>query len=226
MNGQPNAQGTTSAPPCDVYDVAHLTGGLARVVDTAVVVLLEDGRLKADGTGRLQAEGRATHPVEAAVLDLAGPRAQRSVQTLRVRAEDDPRLTAVADRLVAAGLLRRNPLAGLRSGRPTHRRTSAARQVLRQWATTPPAGIRGVDVALGGAPRTADPVLGQLVFGSLRPSAARRAGRRAAAGDPGSSTWLYAGWGGGGDGGGWGGGWGGDGGGGGCGGGDGGGGGC
>src|SRR3954452_15019693 len=102
MNAASTVQRTTS----DVYDIAQLTGGLTRVVDTAVVALLERGRLTVDSAGRLQAVGTAVHPVEVAVLDLAGPRPRRSVATVRVRAQDDPRLTAVAERLVAAGLLR------------------------------------------------------------------------------------------------------------------------
>jgi hypothetical protein len=211
---------------CDVYDVAQLAGGLPRVVDTAVVVLLERRRLTADGAGRLQAVGTAVHPVEAAVLELAGPRPRRAIASLRVRAQEDPRLTGVAERLVDGGLLRRNPLAGLSSSWPAHRGTAAGRRVLAEWRTAPPAGRAGVDVALGGAARMADRWLYDTVFGSA-PSSARRPGRRRddVVLDPGVSLWASGAWGGGGWGGDVGGFGGGDGGGG-CGGGDGGGGGC
>jgi uncharacterized membrane protein YgcG len=202
----------------DVYDVAQLAGGLPRVVDTAVIALLERGRLTVDGAGRLQAVGTAVHPVEAAVLELAGPHPRRSAATLRARAQEEPRLTAVADRLVAAGLLRRNPVAGLCSSWPAHLRTAAGRQVLAEWRAAPP--VRSGAVALDGPGSMADPVLRDTVFPP--PVPARRPGARGA--DPGTSTWAsgawsFGSWGG--DGGGGGGGWGGDGGG--CGGGDGGG---
>jgi hypothetical protein len=217
--------GTTLRTHHDVYDVAQLAGGLARVVDAAVSGLLEQGRLRVDGTGRLQALGTATHPVEVAVLDLAGPRPRRSLQTIRVRAHDDPRITAVAERLLAQGLLRRNPLAGWSSSWPAHLRTAAGRRVLAEWSSTPPAGVRGLDVALGGPQRMADRVLAETVFGPVPRPPARRTGRRADVADARVSSWAYGGWVGGWGGDGGGGGWGGDGGGG-CGGGDGGGGGC
>ena len=218
MTGQPNAQSTTLALACDVYDVAQLAGGPARVVDTAVVGLLEDGRLRADGVGRLQAVGRATHPVEAAVLDVVGPQARRSVGTIRLRAADDPRITALADRLVAEGLLRRNPLAGLSSSWPAHLRTAAGRRVLEEWTTAAPAGRRGVDVALGGPSRAADRAVVERVFGPA-PQQHTRPGRRhdryagqdtgatggwlvGGGGDGGGGGWGDGGCGGGGDGGG------------------------
>jgi hypothetical protein len=203
---------------CDVHDVAQLAGGLARVVDTAVVALLEQGRLRVDGTGRLQAVGSAPgRPVEQAVLDLAGPLPRRTIGSVRFRAQEDPRLTAVAERLVAAGLLRRNPLAGLPGSWPTHLRTAAGRGVLDEWRAAPQAGV--ATVALGGPEQLADRALYESVFGWVAPPRVRRPGR--VGGDPGTGGWS-AGWGGDGGGGGWGGGWGGDGGGG-CGGGDGGG---
>jgi hypothetical protein len=220
MNGTRTPQLVTR----DVYDVAQLAGGLARVVDTAVVSLLERGRLTVDDVGRLQAVGTAVHPVELAVLELAGPRPRRSVVTLRVRAQDDPRLTGVAERLVASGLLRRNPLAVLCSSWPAHRSTPAGRRTLAEWRTAPPASGSSVDVALGGparmvdrmADRMADRVLFERAFGSASPAPAHRPGRRSDVvwTDSGASTWAFGGWGGG---------WGGDGGGGGFGGGDGGG---
>jgi hypothetical protein len=194
-------------PTCDMYDVAQLAGGPCRVVDTAVVVLLERGRLRVDGSGRLQAVGSTPgRPVETAVLELAGPLPRRSIASLRLRASEDPRLTAVADRLVAAGLLRRNPLAGLSGSWPAHLRTAAGRRVLEEWRAAPPPGS-GTDVALGGAERMADRALYESVFGALPQPATRRSRHRTA---PGTAAWSFggfglAGWGGDGGGGGWGG---------------------
>jgi hypothetical protein len=211
-----NGTRTPLLPTRDVYDVAQLAGGLARVVDTAVVSLLERGRLTVDGAGRLQAVGTAVHPVEAAVLDLVGPRPRRAIAGLRVRAQEDPRLTGVGERLVGSGLLRRNPLAGLCSRWPAHLTTPAGRRALAEWRTAPPVTGPSVDVALGGPARMADRVLFERVFGVVDPSPARRPGRRPDTvwTDSGTSAWALGGWGGG---------WGGDGGGGGFGGGDGGG---
>ena len=191
----------------DVYDVAQLAGGLPRVVDTAVAALLERGRLTVDGSGRLQAVGTAVHPVEAAVLDLAGPRPRRSVDTLRVRAQEEPRLTGVAERLAGAGLLRRNPLAGLSSSWPAHLLTAAGRRTLAEWRAAPPVTGTAADVALGGPGSWADQVQAERVFAAPRRS--RRPGT--AWNDPGTSAWAFGGWGGGwgggdGGGGGWGGG--------------------
>jgi hypothetical protein len=185
---------------CDVHDVAQLAGGLARVVDTAVVALLEQGRLEADALGRLHAVGSAPgRPVEQAVLDLAGPLPRRTIGSIRFRAQEDPRLTAVAERLVAAGLLRRNPLAGLSRSWPTHLRTAAGRRVLDEWRAAPRVGAAAV--AVGGPGQLADRAWHGRVFGAVTPSPVR---------GPGTARWA-TGWGGDGGGGGWSGGWGGDG---------------
>ena len=54
----------------DLYALACLAGGPERAVDTAVVTLLLDGRLRAEETGALGTMAlRYGHPVEAAVLD-------------------------------------------------------------------------------------------------------------------------------------------------------------
>jgi uncharacterized membrane protein YgcG len=186
-----NAPRTSTLVTCDVYDVAQLAGGLPRVVDTAVVALLERGRLTVDSAGRLQAVGTAVHPVEVAVLDLAGPRPRRSVATVRVRAQQDPRLTAVAERLVAAGLLRRNPVAGLLSSWPAHLRTAAGRQVLAEWRTAPP--VPHAAVALDGPAAMADQERRRSVFGSVRRQPDLVPWRRTSA-DPVTPTWAYGGW--------------------------------
>src|SRR4051812_33920312 len=195
MNAASTVQRTTS----DVYDIAQLTGGLTRVVDTAVVALLERGRLKVDGAGRLQALGTVVHPVEAAVLELAGPRPRRAIGSLQLHAQQEPRLTGVAERLVTAGLLRRNPVAGLSSSWPVYLRTAAGRRALRDWPA--PAAGSTADVALGGPVRMFDRVLAETVFGTpAAPSSGSRGRRRDTSGaDAGSSWWLFgsgAGWGG------------------------------
>ena len=185
-------------PTCDVYDIAQLAGGLARVVDTAVVALLERGLLRVDHSGRLQAVGSAPgRPVESAVLDLAGARPRRTITSMRLRAQEDPRLTAVAERLVTQGLLRWNPLARLSSSRPTHLRTAAGRRVLDEWRAARPAG--SADVALGGAERMADRTSYETVFGAVAwaPATGRRPSRysQAALEANGHRTWAYGGFG-------------------------------
>ncbi len=61
----------------DLYGVAYLAGGPRRAVEAAVVALIEDGRLRVTpATAELHVvDPRRRHPVEAAVLDAAGPRA-------------------------------------------------------------------------------------------------------------------------------------------------------
>jgi len=188
-------------PTCDVYDIALLAGGLPRVVDTAVVTLLEQGRLGADAIGRLHALGSAPgRPVEQAVLDLAGSLPRRTIGSVRFRAQEDPRVTAVAERLVTAGLLRRNPLAGVSRSWPAHLRTAAGRRVLDEWRAAPRVGAAAV--ALGGPEQVADRAWYGRVFGAVTPPPVRRLGRTG--GDPGTALWA-TGWGGDGGGGGWGG---------------------
>ena len=66
---------TASVPSdLDVYDIAYLAGGPARVVDTALVALVQTGRVRVHSPGRLATVDLARrHPVEAAVLDAIGP---------------------------------------------------------------------------------------------------------------------------------------------------------
>jgi len=193
--------GTSTSPRTTLggYDVAQLAGGLPRVVDTAVVSLLAARRLHADADGRLHATGTAVHPVEAAVLELVGPRPRGGVLSLRIRAQDEPRLTAVAAGLVAAGLLRNNPLAGLSSRWPAHLLTPAGRRALEQWRAAPTAAGDVVDVALGGAKRMADQRLWQTVFGPTVPPVGRRSRWGSASGAGAGSGyvgWTYGGGGG------------------------------
>jgi hypothetical protein len=95
----------------DLYEFAFLAGGPARVVDTAVVVLVESGRLRVASPGELtMVETFRRHPVEAAVLDAVGTRGRRSVDTIRWRLVDDDRINGLARPLADAGLLRRGLL--------------------------------------------------------------------------------------------------------------------
>ena len=155
----------------DLYEIAYLAGGPRRVVETAVVALVENGRLRVDrATGRLHVvDPHRRHPVEAVVLDAVGPR-ERSFGGLAWRARSDPRLATVADGLARNGLLTRRggvdarersfwTLSGLtRAGR------AALRQV-RQCPPFPPAtgGNAALAVALAG-PNAWDAELRTAVF--------------------------------------------------------------
>src|SRR3712207_7998499 len=92
----------------DLYEVAYLAGGPRRVVETAVVALVENGRLRVDrATGRLHVvDAHRRHPVEAVVLDAGGPRG-RAFGGLVSPARSDPRLATVADGLDRNGVLTR-----------------------------------------------------------------------------------------------------------------------
>ena len=155
----------------DLYEIAYLAGGPRRMVETTVVALIEDGRLRVDRpTGRLHVvDPHRRHPVEAVVLDAVGARG-RPVWELVRRARSDPRLATVADGLARNGLLTRRggvdarepsfwTLSGLtRAGR------AALRQV-RQCPPFPPAtgGNAALAVALAG-PNAWDAELRTAVF--------------------------------------------------------------
>jgi hypothetical protein len=192
----------------DVYDIAHLAGGLPRVVDTAVVALLRSGRVRASDGGQLAVvSATRRHPVEAAVLDVIGPWERRSVGSVRWRLDADPRLLAIAERLHAEGLIR--------SGAPWSRcrrpvaRTRAGRRLLRRLRAEPPTdlvapGTGARTVALHGAERLGDKELYRKVFAPAPRS--RTAGTWFAGGDArGTHPYAYGPFGGGADGGGWGG---------------------
>ena len=158
----------------DPYAVACLAGGPVRAVDTAVVALLEAGRLTVAETGELSTAAlRYAHPVEAAVLDAVGRRAQRSIHTVRYRCAADQRLTGLTQQLVAAGLLRRTRRPALPGReRSAWTPTDAGRQVLteaRRTAAGPP-----MRVALDGLDALPDQQLRARVFDL--PRAPRRIG--------------------------------------------------
>jgi hypothetical protein len=156
-------------PRLDVYDIAWLAGGFARVVDTAVVALVRAGRVRIHSPGLLvTADLTRRHPVEAAVLDAVGPTGHRSVDTIRWRLLDDDRLLDVSDRLRRAGLLGRiGAVVPLLHG--DHRLlapTRAGRGALRE-ARAQAAGSGDADllrVALGGRERLSDRRLRTEIF--------------------------------------------------------------
>jgi hypothetical protein len=161
-----------TSPQLDVYDIAYLAAGPDRVVDTALVALVETGRVRVQPPGQLTvAELARRHPVEAAVLDAVGTRGHRSVDVVRWRLADDDRVFAIGRRLVAAGLLSR----WVRGRRRTSRlpvQTTAGRQVLRDLAADPPTdpasdGGTSVLVALHGRDRLSDELRRSLIFESV-----------------------------------------------------------
>ena len=95
------------APDLDVYDIAFLSGGAERVVDTALVALVESGRVRVHSPGELAvAEPGRGHPVEAAVMDAVGTQGHRSIDTIRWRLADDARISDLGGSLSSAGLLK------------------------------------------------------------------------------------------------------------------------
>lgn len=99
---------SATAAARDVYEVAFLAGGSARVIDTAVVTLVRSGRVRVQAPGQLATtDPTRDHPVEAAVLDGIGPAGHRTVDTIRWRLAADQRIGDLAGRLKQEGLLRR-----------------------------------------------------------------------------------------------------------------------
>jgi DNA-binding MarR family transcriptional regulator len=157
----------------DLYDAAYLAGGSDRVVDTALAVLLESGRVRAQRTGELSVvEPVRGNEVEAAVLDALGTRGRRTAGMVRMRAGKDKRITRIADRLVTAGLLstrapaRRFGLGRRRSVAPTQ----AGRRALRDLRAESPtrgvtAGSAAGRVAIRGTGQLRDAELRAAVFG-------------------------------------------------------------
>jgi hypothetical protein len=150
----------TGGSDLDLYDIAFLAGGPARVVDTAVIALLRARRLRLHSPGQLAtADLSRRHPVEAAVLDAVGPTGHRSIDTIRWRVVDDERLLDLGRRLHRAGLLGHAAGAvGLLHG--THRAlapTRAGRHVLRALRERPATGDAEVmRVAMGGREQMTD----------------------------------------------------------------------
>jgi len=123
----------------DVYDVAFLAGGAPRVIDAALVALVEGGRVGLTCTHELfTIDPRRRHPVEAAVLDAIGARPRHSAMTVRRQAETDPRVAEVGEQLIVEGLLARR-----QRRRPRRSTVSpltvAGRRSLRHLRSDPPA---------------------------------------------------------------------------------------
>jgi hypothetical protein len=152
----------------DVYDIAFLAGGLARVVDTALVALVETGRVRVHSPGELATVSLARrHPVEAAVLDAIGPSGHRSADTVRWRVSSDERVLDLGRRLRSDGLLIRVPVP--RHGRALPAPTAKGRQALRSLRAHLPAdavaaGTSAMVVALGGRGRMPDQALCAAIF--------------------------------------------------------------
>jgi hypothetical protein len=156
-----------SASDLDLYDIAYLAGGPERAVDTALVALVQTGRIRVHSPGQFATVGLSRrHPVEAAVLDAIGHAGHRSVDTILWRLTDDERLVQVEDRLRRTGLLRGGRWLGRRHS-PDRRlmvRTAAGRKTLRRLGEEFPAGTDAMAVALGGRARLHDRELCAAVF--------------------------------------------------------------
>ena len=132
----------------DVYEIACLAGGRDRMVDAALVALVQSGRVRVHRPGQLATVSlERRHPVEAAVLDAVGPVGHRSIDTIRWRLADDERLREVARRLRRDGWVARHlPVL-----------SPAGRRVLHRLSADPPRddvapGTDAMRVALHGRP--------------------------------------------------------------------------
>ena len=172
----------TLATDYDVYEVAFLAGGPRRAVDTAVVALVESGRVRVTPlSGELSVvEHQRRHPVEAAVLDAVGLRGSWSIDTVRWRLESDERIGSLGQRLERDGLL--SPAGPRSSIRRRHWRllslTGEGRRALRRLQSDPPrdrvAGeTSAMSVALAGPARMSERDVYATVFEPPRPQRAR-----------------------------------------------------
>jgi hypothetical protein len=155
-------------PALDLYDIAFLAGGPARVVDTAVVALIRSRRLRLHSPGHLAtADLSRRHPVEAAVLDAVGPVGHRSVDTVRWRLLDDDRLLDVGRRLRSERLLGRatGVVRLLHGDRPALGATHAGRRLLHALREQPGAGDpEALRVAFAGPAGMSDQRLRREIF--------------------------------------------------------------
>jgi hypothetical protein len=164
--------------PLDVYDMAVLAGGLPRLVDTAIVAMVESGRVRVEPSGEFHADTSSSpHPVEAALLDAVGTRGYRSVEGICRRFLHDRRLDSEFRHLTGDGLVRRAYPARL-VGKTRAHTTAAGRRALQEFADHAPAdGGSAVQVALHGREAMPDRLRHQIfdrdpVF--LPPRSARR----------------------------------------------------
>ncbi|MFJ3926733.1 TIGR04222 domain-containing membrane protein [Streptomyces sp. NPDC090022] len=98
-----------AAPPrlYDLYEAAFLSGGPGRVVDTALVSLLGDGRLELGGPGivRMHPDARAADPAEQAVLHACLAASSGALHIVRYEAMCHPAVQEIGDALAGRGLL-------------------------------------------------------------------------------------------------------------------------
>jgi hypothetical protein len=175
-----------ATPGLDVYDIAFLAGGPERVVDAALVALVQSGRVSVHTPGRLATTDLTRrHPVEAAVLDAIGPVGHRSVDTIRWRLTGDDRLLDVARRLRGEGLVDRmssylRPRRGGRGGLAPNR---SGHRVLREFRAAPPEDLvaghtDALVVALAGRDHLPDRALAVAIFETPRTTSHLRRGSR------------------------------------------------
>ena len=185
-----------AASDLDLYEIAFLAGGPDRVVDTALVALVESGRVRVHAPGELAVVQPARrHPVEAAVMDAVGTRGHRSIDTVRWRLTGDDRLADLGRSLGDAGLLRRRFRLGRRDvDRPAWFPTGSGRQALLEVTEKPPTdpamdGGSAHLVALHGRQAMPDARLRAAIFERPAPppvatGGLRRRRREAEDGDP------------------------------------------
>ncbi|WP_097976028.1 TIGR04222 domain-containing membrane protein [Streptomyces sp. gb14] len=90
----------------DLYEVAFLNGGPARVVDTVLTALHADGRLVVGGPGIVAVQrAQANDPVERAVLQELAAAPNGALHVLREAVMRHPAVQEVGDGLAARGLL-------------------------------------------------------------------------------------------------------------------------
>jgi len=194
----------TNPSHLSIYELAYLAGGPQRVVDTALVALVESGRVRVHAPGELAVvEPGRHHAVEAAVMDAVGTRGHRSVDTIRWRLAGDERLLALGRSLAAAGLLRRRLRFGRRRPGDAWSTTADGRKALAGARAHPPAdrvldGGSALAVALGGREAMADRRLRTEIFERPLPPLPRTAGmsrriRNSELHDPGAAAYLNRG---------------------------------
>ena len=170
----------------DVYAIACLAGGTPRLVDTALVALVESGRVRVPSPGELATVSPVRrHPVEAAVLDAIGPAGGCWVETVRWRLTTDERILDVTRRLRDAGLLEPGGrTSGSRRSRWRLEPTYAGRHVLHVFRDAPPpddltGSPSAPAVALHGRERMADKALCAAIFEQPRSATAPAPGSAA-----------------------------------------------
>jgi hypothetical protein len=177
---------TASTRPLDLYEIACLAGGPDRVVDTALVALVQSGRVRVHRPGQLATVDLSRrHPVEAAVLDAVGPTGHRSIDTIRWRLAGDDRLTDIGRRLQHEGLLGHTHrlVPHLSGGRSSPAPTAEGRRVLRRLEAQPPVdhvapATDAMLVALCGTERLPDRGLCAAIFEPARTVSLVRRGSR------------------------------------------------